>query len=148
MQYSEGSLERVFVMRLNDGDHLPDVLESFAAEKEIHSALCFLLGGVKDKGRIVVGPSDGEVVPPNPMVKLLSGVHEVCGVGTIFVDEEGRPKLHMHASLGRGDSVTTGCIRMGIEIWQIGEIVVMEIKDASARRKRDERTGFELLEIK
>jgi predicted DNA-binding protein with PD1-like motif len=147
MQYSEGSLGRVFVIRLNDGDHLPSVVESFATQKKIQSALCFLLGGVKDRGRIVVGPSDGDAIPPNPVVKLLSGVHEVSGIGTIFLDEEDRPRLHMHASFGRGDNVTTGCIRMGIETWQIGEIVMIEIRNVSARRKREERTGFELLEI-
>ena len=147
MQHVEGKIGRVFVIRLHDGDHLPDILESFASKKNISSALCFFLGGVKDKGRIVVGPSSGEAFPPEPMVKLLTGVHEICGVGTIFRNERGEPKLHMHASFGRGDNVTTGCIRMGIDVWQIGEVVMLEIMDASARRKKDEKTGFELLEI-
>jgi predicted DNA-binding protein with PD1-like motif len=147
MQYTEGKLGRVFVLRLCDGDHLPDILESFALEKHMSNALCFFLGGVKEKGRVVVGPSDGDEIPPNPVVRLLNGVHEVCGIGTIFTDEKGKPKLHMHASFGRGDKVTTGCIRMGIDIWQIGEIVVLELIGASARRKIDKKTGFEFLEI-
>ena len=148
MQYVEGKLGRLFVLRLHDRDHLPDILESFAAEKNVSGALCFFLGGVKDKGRIVVGPSDGDAVPPNPMVKLLSGVHEVFGIGTIFSDDKGERKLHMHASLGRGDNAVTGCIRMGIDIWHIGEVIILEITDAAARREKDEKTGFEFLEIK
>jgi len=147
MEYCEAKLGRIFVLRLHDGDHLPDVLESFAAEKGISSALCILLGGTKDKGRVVVGPSSGEAFPPNPMVKLLDGVHEVCGVGTIFSDDSGKPRLHMHASFGRDDDVVTGCIRMGIDIWQVGEIVVIEMKDVSARRRQDSKTGFEVLNI-
>ena len=148
MQYTEGKLGRIFIMRLHDGDHLPDVLESFVAEKNVPCALCFFLGGVKDKGKVVVGPLDGDAIPPNPVVRLLSGVHEVCGTGTIFLDEAGKPKLHMHASFGRGDNTITGCVRMGIDVWQIGEIVVLELTDVAARREKDKKTGFEFLEIK
>ena len=147
MQFTEAKLGRVFVLRLHDGDHLPDVLESFAAEKNIASALCFLVGGVKDKGRVVVGPKDGDAVPPEPVVTLLSGVHEVCGVGTIFLNGEGKPKLHMHAAFGRGEKTVSGCVRMGMDVWQIGEAVVLELAEAVACRAKDEKTGFEFLEI-
>ena len=54
----------------------------------------------------------------------------------------------MHASLGRGDKAVTGCIRMGIDIWHIGEVIILEITDAAACREKDEKTGFEFLEIK
>jgi len=147
MQFTEAKLGRIFVLRLHDGDHLPDVLESFAAENQISSALCFFLGGVKDKGRVVVGPKDGSALPPEPMVTLLSGVHEACGVGTIFADEEGKPKLHMHASFGRNEETVTGCVRMGVDVWRIGEVVVIELLGAVARRAVDKETGFEFLEI-
>jgi len=147
MRYSEAQLGRLFVIRLHDGDHLPDVLELFASKKQVSSGLCFFLGGVKDKGRVVVGPSNSDTIPPDPVLKVLAGVHEVCGVGTIFSDEKGTPRLHMHASFGRGDHTTTGCIRMGIDVWQIGEAILIEIKDVAARRKRDDKTKFELLEI-
>ena len=147
MQFTEAKLGRIFVLRLHDGDHIPDVLESFAAENQISSALCFFLGGVKDKGRVVVGPKDGSALPPEPMVTLLSGVHEACGVGTIFADEEGKPKLHMHASFGRNEETVTGCVRMGVDVWRIGEVVVIELLGAVARRAVDKETGFEFLEI-
>jgi predicted DNA-binding protein with PD1-like motif len=133
---------------MHDGDHLPGSLELFVAEKKICSALCFFLGGVKEEGKIVVGPSEGGVIPPNPMVELLRGVHEVCGTGTIFLDKTKRPKLHMHASFGRGKNTITGCIRRGIDVWQIGEIVILELLDVVACREKDTKTGFELLEIK
>jgi predicted DNA-binding protein with PD1-like motif len=148
MRYTEGKFGRIFVIRLHDGDHLPDILESFAVDKNLSGALCFLVGGVKEKGQVVVGPSDGNAPNINPMVKLLSGVHEVCGIGTIFADEKGKPKLHMHASFGRGDDTITGCTRMGIDVWKIGEIIVLEIKDAAAHRQKDQTTGLEFLEIK
>ena len=81
------------------------------------------------------------------MVTLLSGVHEACGVGTIFADEEGKPKLHMHASFGRKQNTVTGCVRMGVDVWRIGEVVVLELAGVSARRAKDQETGFEFLEV-
>jgi predicted DNA-binding protein with PD1-like motif len=148
MQFTEAKLGRIFVLRLHDGDHLPDVLESFAAENNITTALCFFLGGAKEKSRVVVGPKDGNALPPEPMVTLLSGVHEACGVGTIFADEEGKPKLHMHASFGRKKSTITGCVRMGVDIWRIGEVVILELLSSVTHRAVDKDTGFEFLEIK
>ena len=147
MQFTEAKLGRIFVLRLHDGDHLPEVLESFAAEKNVSTALCFFLGGAKEKSRVVVGPKDGYAFPPEPMVTLLSGVHEACGVGTIFADEEGKPKLHMHVSFGRKQNTVTGCVRMGVDVWRIGEVVVLELTGVSAHRAKDKETDFEFLEI-
>ena len=147
MRFTEAKLERIFLLRLHDGDHLPDVLESFADEKKISTALCFFLGGAKEKSRIVVGPKDGQALPPEPMITLLNGVHETCGVGTIFADEAGKPKLHMHASFGRNESTITGCVRMGVDIWRIGEVVLLELSGSAARRAVDKETGFEFLEV-
>ena len=147
MRFAEGKLGRVFVLRLGDGDRLPDTLEEFAQKKSVSSAICFLVGGAKEKSKVVVGPKYGEALPPDPMTVLLSGVHEVCGVGTIFEDEGGQPKLHMHASFGRSQNTITGCVRMGVDIWRIGEVVMLEILGADARRAKDRETGFEFLEI-
>ncbi|MCW4017476.1 MAG: DNA-binding protein [Candidatus Bathyarchaeota archaeon] len=138
---------RIFIIRLHDGDHLPDVLEEFAEQQKIASAFCLLVGGIKEQGRVVVGPKDGYVLPVEPMSTLLSGVSEVAGVGTIFQNEEGKPKLHMHASFGRGEKVVTGCVRLGVDVWKIGEVIVIELADSGARRVLEKGTGFELLEV-
>ena len=147
MKFTEAKLGRIFLLRLHDGDHLPDVLESFADEKKISTALCFFLGGAKEKSRIVVGPKDGQALPPEPMITLLNGVHEACGVGTIFADTKGKPKLHMHASFGRSEKTITGCVRMGVDVWRIGEVVLLELSGSAARRAVDKETGFEFLEV-
>jgi predicted DNA-binding protein with PD1-like motif len=147
MQFTQAKLGRIFVLRLHDGDRLPDVLESFAAEKNISSALCFFVGGAKENSRVVVGPKNDYTIPPEPMVTLLSGVHEACGVGTIFANEEGKPKLHMHTSFGRDENTVTGCVRLGVDVWQIGEVVVIELTESQARRVIDKKTNFEFLEV-
>jgi predicted DNA-binding protein with PD1-like motif len=147
MQFTEAKLGRVFVLRLHDDDRLPDVLESFAAEHKIGTAFCLFLGGAKDNSRVVVGPKNGHTIPPEPMTTLLEGVHEACGVGTIFMDETGKPKLHMHANFGRNKETITGCVRMGVDVWRIGEVIIVELKGTTARRAVDKETGFEFLEV-
>jgi predicted DNA-binding protein with PD1-like motif len=148
MDFTEAKLGRVFILRLHDGDHLPDILETFATDQKVSSALCFFIGGAKDNSRIVVGPRNGAINPPEPMMTLLEGVHETCGVGTIFTDEAGKPKLHMHASFGRNEETITGCVRMGVDVWRIGEVVILELTCKNTCRAVDKETGFEFLEVK
>jgi predicted DNA-binding protein with PD1-like motif len=148
LEYAESKIGRVFILRLHGGDHLPDVIESFAREKEIFFGICYILGGIKSNGRIVVGPLKEDKHPINPLVKILSGVSEVFGIGTIFPDETGNPRLHMHAGFGRGETTTIGCIRLGIDIWQVGEVVILEITNIDAYRKKDPKLGFHFLTFK
>jgi uncharacterized protein len=146
LDFTEAKLGRIFILRLHQNETLHEVIEKFASQKKIQSALCFFLGGAEDKSKVVVGPKDGNVMPPQPMVTLLKGVHEGCGVGTIFTDESGAPKLHMHASFGRNESAVTGCVRVGVQVWQIGEVTILELAGSSAKRKKNKETGFEFLE--
>jgi predicted DNA-binding protein with PD1-like motif len=147
MEFTEAKLGRIFILRLHQGECLHESIERFASQKQVQSALCFFLGGAEDKSKVVVGPKDGKALPPEPMVTLLRGVHEACGVGTIFTDEQGAPKLHMHTSFGRNNKAVTGCVRMGVDVWQIGEAIILELTGSSAKRARNKNTGFEFLEI-
>jgi predicted DNA-binding protein with PD1-like motif len=146
LDYTEANIGRIFVLRLHQNEILHGNIEEFAVQKNIKNALCFFLGGAENKSKVVVGPKDGNTMPPEPMITLLQGVHEGCGVGTIFTDELGNPKLHMHASFGRNDNAVTGCIRMGVTVWQIGEVVILELTGGSALRVKNKATGFEFLE--
>ncbi len=146
MDYTEAILGRAFILRLHQNERLDEVIEKFAAEKQVRSALCFFLGGAEDQSKVVVGPRDGKELPPQPMMTLMKGVHEGVGVGTIFTDESNVPKLHMHASFGRNNSTVTGCVRMGVDVWQIGEVVILELQGGSALRQKNKETGFVLLE--
>lgn len=105
------------------------------------------MGGAKEKSKVVVGPKNGTVVPPMPMIVLLKGVHEAHGIGTIIKNEQGQPILHMHTSFGRKKNTITGCIRNGVDVWRIGEVVILELNNATVSRVKDRETGFEFLEI-
>lgn len=146
MQAAEGTLGRVFVIRLEDGDRLPDCLETFAKDNKLERGLVALLGGAGG-GRLVVGPEDGDAATITPMLQAVSGVHEAAAVGTIFPDASGTPKLHMHAAMGRGDKALTGCVRQGVDIWKLAEVVIIEIQ-GSMSRKVDPAFGFEVLDVR
>ncbi len=144
MKAEEARAGRVFVLRLEDGDRLPEAIERFCAEAGVQRGVCWMVGGA-GAGRVVVGPETGDARPIVPMVAGLDGVHEAAAVGTIFPDDEGAPRLHMHAALGRSGRTVTGCVRLGVEVWELGEVVLLEIEGSSARRRLDPSTGFSVL---
>lgn len=144
MQAAEGRLGRVFVLRLEDGDRVPDVIEQFAAQQGVTRALCAMLGGVGG-GTLVVGPEDGAAAAIVPMLKAIAGVHEVAALGTLFPDATGAPRLHMHLAGGRGDDTVVGCCRRGVDIWKLAEVVLLELLDVPMTRRVDPTFGFEVL---
>lgn len=147
MRYSQGSIGRVFVLRLEDGDVLNDTLEAFAAEHGVTRGLAFYLGGSAEGSRVVVGPDTTREDTVMPLVHHLVGPQEVLAVGTVFPNKAGRPAVHMHAASGREGHATVGCTRAGLQTWLVGEVVLLEIMGSSAHRETDAATGFELLEL-
>jgi predicted DNA-binding protein with PD1-like motif len=147
MKASEGKTGRMFVLRLEDGDVIPDCLEQFARDKGIKCGTVLLNGGIGD-GEVVVGPRRSAEMPPEPVLLTIDGAHEVAGVGVFAPDEAGNPVLHIHAALGRGGRTLTGCLRMGVKTWLVGEAVITEILNASAVRAWDESSGFVLLDVR
>ena len=146
MKATEGSIGRVFVVRLEDGDVVPDCLEAFAREKDIKTAQVVLIGGIGG-GEVVVGPRRSDEMPPDPVLLPVDGAHEVAGVGIIIPDRDGNPVLHIHAALGRGGRTLTGCLRPGVTTWLVGEAIIYEITGVDARRLPDEKSGFNLLDV-
>jgi len=145
MKSSEGQVGRVFVIRLEDGDTVPDCIERFAEENGVMLGQAILVGGIGG-GEVVVGPRKSDEMPPEPMLLPIDGAHEVAGVGVLAPGGDGRPVLHIHAALGRSGRTMTGCLRPGVSTWVVGEVILYEITGAKASRVMDEATGFELLQ--
>ncbi len=145
MKASEGRIGRVFVMRLDDGDVVPECIERFAEENGVSVGQAILVGGIGG-GDVVVGPRRSEEMPPEPMLLPVDGAHEVVGVGVLAPGVDGKPTLHIHAALGRAGQTMTGCLRHGVTTWLVGEVILYEIIGADIVRIKDEQCGFELLE--
>ena len=93
MKASEGKIGRVFVVRLEDGDMVPECIEKFAAEKGIKVAHVILIGGIGG-GQVVAGPRETDEMPPDPVMIPVEGAHEVEGVGIIAPDKDGNLAFH------------------------------------------------------
>ena len=145
MRYSECSEGRVFILRLEEGEILHEAVESFAFKNGISSATVIAVGGADAGSRLTVGPEMPLSSPVAPMHHVLDAPHELTGSGTIFSNTEGMPVLHMHCSCGRGNTSVTGCVRSGVKVWLVMEVVITELKGCKAKRVKDERSGFVLL---
>ncbi len=145
MKACEGTVGRVFVIRLEDGDVVPECIERFAEEKGIKVGHVILLGGLGG-GQVVVGPRRSDAMPPDPMLLPVDGAHEAAAVGVLAPNEAGKPVLHIHGALGRSGATLTGCLRPGVTTWLVGEAILCEILGATATRVKDARTGFTLLQ--
>jgi len=145
MIYSQAKQGRIFILRLEDGDVVHEVLEGFAEEHSIRAAALIIIGGADRESKLVVGPREGRSTPVVPMELVLENVHEVAGTGTIFPDEAGHPVLHMHMACGRESATVTGCVRRGVRVWHVMEVILIELVDTEAVRVLDDETGFKLL---
>ena len=138
---------RIFVLHLEHGEVVHEAIEGFAMDKGIRAAALILLGGADQDSRLVVGPKNGTERPIHPMQTILEATHEVAGTGTIFCNEQGEPVLHMHMACGRGEATRTGCIRSGVQVWQVMEAVLFELSDCRGERVKDPNLGFHVLQL-
>jgi len=146
MKYSEAKQGRVFIVRLEDGEIVHEVLEQFAVAHNIMAASLIVVGGADDGSTLVVGPASDRQLPLNPMTRSLTNAHEVAGTGTLFRDDEGTPLLHMHMACGREDETITGCIRSGVKVWRVMEVIIHELLDTSAKRVIEAPLDLKLLQ--
>jgi predicted DNA-binding protein with PD1-like motif len=135
----------VFVLRLDEGEILHETIESFAALNKINAATVTATGGADKGSKLVVGPKMPLSSPIEPSYHELDAPHELTGTGTIFPNAEGRPMLHMHCSCGREGRSVTGCVRAGVKVWLMMEVIVTELRGRGPKRLLDERSGFEIL---
>lgn len=148
MKYSQAALGRIFIIRLEHKERLPQVIDAFCDSHNIKRGFCLFVGGIRKGGDVVVGPENEDDVPPNPLLHKLKGTHEIVGVGTIFPDKNGKPVLHAHASLGRQGKAVTGCIRPGIDTWKVVEVILLELESKQGARLMDNSLGLALLDPK
>jgi predicted DNA-binding protein with PD1-like motif len=146
MKFTTATPGRIFILRLEDGEILHETIEAFTAKQNIRAAALIVLGGADEGSKLVVGPEKARATPVNPMEHSLTGTSEAAGVGTVFPGADGKPVLHMHIACGREGSTVTGCVRRGVKVWHVMEVILWELTGTGAKRVLDPATGFELLQ--
>ena len=141
MQYTEGKTGRIFIVRVDHGEDLIATLMQFITENRVNSGYIRFIGALQS-GQIVTGP-EILCLPPNPHFESFSGGWEVVGMATITPDNC-RPHLHLHASIGRGTQVLTGCLRGEIITYIVVEAIMTELIGVDVQREKDPATGLYL----
>ena len=122
-------------------------IEQFARDHSIEAASLIIIGGADKGSKLIVGPERENEMPVSSLEYVLENVHEIAGTGTLFPDQQGNPVLHMHMACGRNASTRTGCIRRGVKVWHIMEVVLFELLESNGKRMLDPETGFTLLRL-
>jgi predicted DNA-binding protein with PD1-like motif len=145
MDYTQGRIGRIFLLKFKDDDIVVKTLEMFASKERLRSGMFVFLGALK-KGHLVAGPKK-PVVPPEPYWLKFKDAWEVFGVGSIFSNKKGKPQIHVHTSMGKKTKVLTGCLRKDSKVFLVIEAVVFELKGVKALKDIDPSTGLNLLRI-
>jgi predicted DNA-binding protein with PD1-like motif len=144
MNYKAGTIGKVLLARFDHGEPVVPSLVELCRKENVLSGWFFLFGALT-AGRMVTGPREA-CLPPEPVWTEFPLPHEIVGMGSV-AEKEGAPAIHLHASLGRGREVLTGCIRKEGEVFLVVEALVLQIAGVSASRKPDQPSGLELLSV-
>lgn len=142
MEYSIGQVGRVVAARFHDGEDVYAGIQAVAARESISSAVVYVVGGAKC-AKVVVGPRDLQG-PLVPLTREFDDAREIVGVGTLHM-AEGKPALHLHGAIGRGEETIVGCPRLGLEAYLVLEVIIFELLGLDALRQLDPATGLHLL---
>ncbi|UCB45198.1 MAG: DNA-binding protein [Spirochaetota bacterium] len=136
MRYSQAELGRVFILKLESGEIIHETIENFAEQHHIKAGVVLIVGGGGgEDSTLVVGPEDSKARPITVMERSLDDAHEITGFGTLFMSDEEKSVLHMHISAGRAGASTTGCIRRGVKVWGMLEVIILEITNTKASKQ-------------
>ena len=145
MKYQVGEVGRVVLARFEDGEDILENLSGIVRKEKISACIFYLLGGITD-ARIVVGPADDLVRPPEPVWRQIAESHESLGIGTIFWYHD-EPRIHFHGAFGKHDDVKAGCLRDEGKAFLVVEAVIVEISGVNAVRDLDSLTNMVLLKL-
>ncbi len=144
MQYRTGSINRVFILKYEDGDSLLDGIVKVAREEKVSTGFFFLLGGMR-AASMVCGPKE-PVLPPEPVWQSFTDGREIAGIGSVFL-KDGEPAIHLHGAVGKGDGALAGCVRKDDRVFLVVEAMLVEVTGIRAEKKVSERTGIAMLEF-
>jgi len=144
MQYQEGKIGRVFVIKFDHNDDLLLNLKELIINENVPSGMVFFLGAL-EKGKLVVGP-EKLCVPPIPIWTSFTDGREVFGIGTIFWDFDA-PNIHIHFSAGRGKEILMGCLRKEARVYLVIEAFLIEVTDINAQKQCFDEIGISMLQF-
>lgn len=140
-QLHEAAGQRTLVVVLAAGDEVVDCLQALARKESLSAAQVSAIGAVESA---MLAYFDWEQkryceipVPQQAEVLTLAG--------DIALDQDGGPKIHVHAVLGRRDGSTVGGHLMSARVRPTLEVVITE-SPVHLRRRHDPQSGLTLID--
>ncbi len=143
MEYRSGTMNRVFVLRFDQGDDFLEGLLEVIRGEEIRNGWFHCIGGLAGAD-VVIGPKE-PTMPPEPIWQKVDSPRELLGTGSIYWDEHDEPKIHLHTSLGDHGKAMTVCTRKNTTTYLVIEVYLVEITGFEASRPWYEKGGFNRL---
>jgi predicted DNA-binding protein with PD1-like motif len=133
--------EKTFAIVFDIGDEAMSGLADFARKNHLGAARLTAIGAFQD---VVLGYFDWEAkeykkIPVREQVEVLSLIGDVAL-------ENGEPKVHAHAVVGRFDGSTLGGHLLEAHVRPTLEVIMTE-SPAHLRKQFDERSGLALIRI-
>ncbi|GIH17525.1 PPC domain-containing DNA-binding protein [Rugosimonospora africana] len=131
--------QRVLVVVCDKGEDPVTTVTAAVQERGIQAATVTAVGGLSagELGYFDRMSRQYLPIPVTEQVEVLSLVGDVAG-------QDGKPRLHLHAVLGRRDGSTLGGHLLRGEVWPTLEVMVTEVAPELARRY-DPETGLSLI---
>eukprot|EP00043_Microstomoeca_roanoka_P015239 m.152402 g.152402 ORF g.152402 m.152402 type:complete len:161 (+) comp16210_c1_seq28:52-534(+) len=134
-----------YVIRLRPNQEIVTELSAFITSAGLRAAFIQTCVGSVKAGELRLAHATAE--NRNEMMPV-EGCHEIVSlVGTLFVDEDGTYKQHLHASLSDKDGKVIGGHVMSLVVFTTAEIVIGECQALAFSRPHDPETGFDELVI-
>lgn len=134
--------ERTYVVVFDTGDEVVRGLHEFARTNSITGAHFSGIGAFSDATVRFFNWEGKQYVP----IPIREQVEVLMLAGDIAVQENGEPKVHVHAVLGKADGTAHGGDLAEAHVRPTLEVVLEEVP-AHLRRVHDERTGLSLIRL-
>lgn len=133
--------ERTIALVFEQGDEVMTLLEEFAAEHNLNASRLTAIGAFKSAtlGYFDWQRKEYEEIPVHEQVEVLSLVGDIALDG-------GKPRVHVHAVLGRRDGSTVGGHLMKAKVRPTLEVVLVE-SPGYLRRAFDPESGIALIKL-
>jgi len=139
---NESNGQRTFALIFDQGDEVVRELTQFIEREGITAAHLTAIGAFSDA---VVRFFDWQAKKYQP-ISIREQVEVLALSGDVAVKEDGHPKAHLHAVLGKSDGTAHGGDLGEAHVRPTLELILTE-SPAYLRRRHDERTGLSLIRV-
>lgn len=136
----DGGAQKTWAVVFEAGDEAMGGLTRFAREQGLAASQITAIGAFREAtlGYFDIGKKDYEKIPVREQVEVLSLIGDVAL-------EQGAPKLHLHAVLGRRDGSTVGGHLLEAHVRPTLEVILTE-SPAHLHRRFDPSCGLALID--